>query len=177
MQQRVPHPCTRARVTKQPRSQGSLLREEKLIHPRNGGFIIPLSPDPNITPSPYQAIFSRGANALSGRRKGREEYLPFIIFPRSGQARLAHKASSSRSRTFTFLGPEFGWPLRPAAATAAAADPEAGAVCRHGAALGWGQRTNSEGQGEGSFEIIYKHITKFHYFCFADSSTQEYKSS
>lgn len=67
MQQRVPHPCTRARVTKQPGSQGSLLREEKLIHPRNGGFIIPPSPDPNITPSPYQAIFSR------------EEQMPSVV--------------------------------------------------------------------------------------------------
>lgn len=55
--------------------------------------------------------------------------------------------------------------------------PEAGASCRHRAALGWGRHTNGEGQGEGSFEIIYKHIRKFHYFCFADSSTQEYKSS
>lgn len=86
---------------------------------------------------------------------------------------MADKASSSRSREFTFLGPEPDWPLRPAAA----ADPEAGAACRHQAALGWGQCTNGEGQGEGSFKIIYKHITKFHYFCFADSSTQEYKSS
>lgn len=34
-----------------------------------------------------------------------------------------------------------------------------------------------EGQGERSAEIIYKHITKFHYFYFVDSGTQEYKSS
>lgn len=28
-----------------------------------------------------------------------------------------------------------------------------------------------EGQGERSAEIIYKHITKFHYFYFVDSGT------
>lgn len=34
-----------------------------------------------------------------------------------------------------------------------------------------------EGQGERSSQIICKHITKFHYFYFADSSTLEYQSS
>ena len=110
---------------------------------------------------------------MAEEKEARGNILCSFFCPLSGQARLADKPSSPRSRAFTFQGPEPGWPLRPAAA----ADPEAGAACRHRAALGWGQRTNGEGQGKGSFEIIYKHITKFHYFCFADSSTQEYKSS
>lgn len=83
--------------------------------------------------------------------------------------------SSQGVRTVFFLVPEPGWPLR----SAAAADPEAGAACRHRAALGWGRSTNGEGQGEGSFEIIYKHITKFHYFCLptaAHKSTKVHES-
>lgn len=119
MQQRVPHPCTRTGVTQQPRSQDSLLKKrkkEKIIHPRNGGFITPLSG------SKYHplscGIFQKGANALSGRRKRQQGN---ILHPLPGQARLADKAISPRSRTFTFLGPESGWPLHPAAA--AAADP------------------------------------------------------
>lgn len=105
------------------------------------------------------------------RQEGNILHPLFFLLP--GRARLADKASSSRSRAFTFLGPAGLSVLL----LLLLQTPEAGAVCRHQAALGWGQCTNGEGQGEGSFKIIYKHITKFHYFCFADSSTEEYKSS
>lgn len=127
-------------------------------------------------PSLIKWYFPERSKSLSGRRKrgkrgissahsfshcrGKPGWLTKLVLPE-----VAHLPS---------------WALSPAGLSvlsAAAADPTAGAACRHPAALGQGQRTNGEGQGEGSFEIIYKHITKFHYFCFADSSTQKYKSS
>lgn len=128
-------------------------------------------------PLPYQLVFSRKEQMplVAEEKEARGNILCPFFCPLPGQARLADKASSPRSPAFTFLVPEPGWPLR----SAAAADPEAGAACRHRAALGWGRSTNGEGQGEGSFEIIYKHITKFHYFCLptaAHKSTKVHKS-
>lgn len=88
-------------------------------------------------------------------------------------------ASPPRIRAFTFLGPQPRWTFgsRCCFCCCCFCRPGGSHCLRPPSCPGLRLSANGEGQGEGSFEIIYKHITKFHYFCFADSSTEEYKSS
>lgn len=133
--------------------------------------LLPPSLDPNTTP--YHVAFSR------------KEQMPSVAEERGNRGISSiHCPGKPGWLTKLFLHEVAhlpSWALSPAGLSIRRLllpqTPEAGAACRHRAALGWGRHTNGEGQGEGSFEIIYKHIRKFHYFCVADSSTQEYKSS
>lgn len=82
LQQRVPCPFPRAGVPKQPGSQNSFPREEKIVIPEMVVLLLFLFLQFQYPPpSPLSSgIFQKGANAFHGRRKAREEYPPPIIF-------------------------------------------------------------------------------------------------
>lgn len=107
--------------------------------------LLPPSLDPNTTP--YHVAFSR------------KEQMPSVAEERGNRGISSiHCPGKPGWLTKLFLHEVAhlpSWALSPAGLSIRRLlllqTPEAGAACRHRAALGWGRHTNGEGQGEGSF--------------------------